>query len=325
MQFVQSGVPTNTNDLLGVYRSLAANMALSYLAGLEDVHQENVLLLRDRVQVIDMEATTGRFTKNHDNQNQLRANEGGFRAMLWDKALQEGIKPKLVKAARDGTLQSAPQSNAVQAAMRQTFTAVLGTAEHNNFNNDWQQQTQALGGHNARIVPIATASFYQLIASATNYNSLNAWQNAVDHNTGNVIDIARGQGGATDQFLANVLRSPGTYNALRRGEIPYYTRNLGRSTGDLHQAMQNHQQANANAAEMLDEEGHPIDGRGSPKIGQDIGTEMNARRTELQNQGNNADVHLMFEAQIVNSVAGINNEIRNAIQAHHNQQNNQNQ
>jgi lantibiotic modifying enzyme len=95
MEFVESGGPTTSADLLKVYESLAANMALSYLVGLEDVHQENVLLLKDRVQVIDMEATTGLFKKVHKEPGELDPSQGGFDGQLWLKALNEGIKPKL--------------------------------------------------------------------------------------------------------------------------------------------------------------------------------------------------------------------------------------
>ncbi len=98
MQFVETGLPQTAQDLEGVYRSLAVNMAVSYLVGLEDVHHENVLLLTNRVQVIDMEATTGAFNMDPND-----LTTGGFGAMLWWKAINDGIKPKLKKAVDAGT------------------------------------------------------------------------------------------------------------------------------------------------------------------------------------------------------------------------------
>ncbi|MFI5289464.1 MAG: DUF4135 domain-containing protein, partial [Polyangia bacterium] len=136
MKFVESGAPTNQAELLSVYQSLAANMAVSFLAGLEDIHHENVLLLRDRVQVIDMEATTGMFSKKQNQQGALDPGRGGFLAMQWNGALR-GIKDKLLEAANSGALQSAPASGAAQAAMVTKFGQILGAAQQGGFDQSW--------------------------------------------------------------------------------------------------------------------------------------------------------------------------------------------
>src|SRR5262249_40548390 len=102
MEVVASGKPQTAENLLDVYRSLGAKMALSSLVGLDDVNFENVLLLPDRVQLIDMEATTGVF--------------GDFAAQLWDETLRRTIQRPLAKSARDGSLTSAPNTDHARAA-----------------------------------------------------------------------------------------------------------------------------------------------------------------------------------------------------------------
>ncbi|HVV83498.1 MAG TPA: DUF4135 domain-containing protein [Kofleriaceae bacterium] len=306
MEFVESDTPRDANDLLAVYRSLGANMAVGYLAGLEDVHYENVLLLRNRVQVIDMEATTGMFSKKHNQQQQLEPNKGGFSSALWDSALHRGIRPKLEGAVKAATLLSAPDANAAQTAFRDAFKGVLDTAKGQNFDNDWQQQTQALGGLHSRIVPLATASFYILIEVARKAGSLNAWQQKVDGDVGNIATTAGSNSGHTLQFVKNVLRSPGTYAALLRGEVPFFKRDLG-------------------STDIFDEAGTQIPSAGCSKVGGDIATEMGNRRNELRQHGDNADVFAQFAAQMVPLLGQVNQGVLALLQERRNQNQNRNQ
>ena len=301
MKFVESGAPTNQAELLSVYQSLAANMAVSFLAGLEDIHHENVLLLRDRVQVIDMEATTGMFSKKQNQQGALDPGRGGFLAMQWNGALR-GIKDKLLEAANSGALQSAPASGAAQAAMVTKFGQILGAAQQGGFDQSWQAQTQALGQLQSRLVPIATTDFYGLIPRAKAKATQQAWDQEVDDPNGALLNLVRGSTGHTDAFLKRVLKSPGTYHALFRGEVPYYVRDLG-------------------GAQVFDEEGNPFSSAGCSKVGQAMGTEMDSRRQELQQNGNHADVFAIFQAQIVPIVGPMNDAILQWIQAFAQRQN----
>jgi hypothetical protein len=309
MQFVQSDVPRTAPDLQGVYDSLGANMALSYIVGLEDVHQENVLLLRNRVQVIDMEATTGLFGKRDDGHGALDPTRGGFDAQLWLMAINhgKGIAAKLLAAAQDGTLAAAPDTGAATAGMATAFRAVLNRAKSDGQAATMQGHAAALAGMASRVVPIKTEAFYNLIPLAQ-ARAQGVWNTAVDDGAAGhgplaaVMAEANHQSGATMPFLQRVLKSNGAYNALRRGEVPYFTRAL-------------------DGTNVRDEEGNVFSGAGFPKIGRAIDTEMEDRRTELRahgddQQANTADVYAIFQAQILDRVTDLNNQLRAAILAH---------
>jgi hypothetical protein len=291
MEFVESGAPTTRDELLGVYRSLAANMALSYLVGLEDVHHENVLLLTDRVQVIDMEATTGRFRLDPAD-----LTSGGFDSMLWPKAINEGIKPKLLKAARGRVLTAAPTTATVKARMKTEFRDTLRRSASKNATVT--AQADELATMRSRIVPIETAVFYQMIARVKGAGNLRAWRTLVDTDPGLIVQ-AKGSAGHTDAFIKRVLKSRGTFDALNRGEVPFYSRDLSNK-------------------DMFDELGNRINATGCSKIGQGIDTEMKGRQAGLradQFQTKNANVsntHVMqmFVTQILNThIAALNDEL----------------
>lgn len=295
MEFVASDTPATSADLLNVYRSLAANMALSYLVGLEDVHHENVLLLRDRVQVIDMEATTGMFTLDP-----VDLTKGGFAGMLWPKAIADGIKPKVEAAIHAGTLGAVPTTADVQAAMREEFQHALRRAA--NRGNTVGQQADALAGQRSRVVPVATSEFYSMVTRAKHAGSQPAWSNLVDTDP-TLVGQAKGAAGHTDAFVARLLKSPGTFAALARGEVPFYSRDLG-------------------GTDIFDELDNRIDPTGCSKVGRAINTEMRERRAGLRDVGfkkrnknvSGTDVMRIFDAQILNgSIATMNNALLAAL------------
>ena len=150
MQFVASAQgPQDAADVLGIYKSLAANMALSYIVGLEDVHNENVLMLKDRVQVIDMEATTGQFTADRSS-GALDPTKGGFTGQLWNRALELGIKQKLLEAVADNSLASVPPTASLAAALTAAFRNVLETTASAAFDQQFGRTTGALNAARAR-------------------------------------------------------------------------------------------------------------------------------------------------------------------------------
>ena len=295
MEFVDSGTPSTRKELLAVYKSLAANMALSYLVGLEDVHHENVLLLKDRVQVIDMEATTGMFKLDP-----LDLTKGGFSAMLWPKALADGIKPKLLAAIQAGTLTAVPATATVQAAMRTAFQTALRKAAKRGTTVG--EHADNLADQHSRVVPVATSEFYAMVSRAKRAGNLGAWQALVDTDP-SLVTQAKGAAGHTDAFVIRLLKSPGTYDALARGEVPFYSRDLS-------------------GADIFDELGNRIDATGCSKVGLGIDTEMKGRRAKLRDDGfkttggdvSGSDVMKIFEAQMLNgAVATMNNALLAAL------------
>jgi hypothetical protein len=102
------GAPSSATDVLGVYDEVAANMAMSYFVGLDDVHHENILVKKGGVPIIDMEATTGTFRK------QSNPNLGGFYDGLCNEAIYEGVGVELVQAIEVGSLTGLPKGGDVQ-------------------------------------------------------------------------------------------------------------------------------------------------------------------------------------------------------------------
>ena len=280
MEFVKSAVPTNTADLTGVWASIGANAAMAYAVGLEDMHNENILLLKDRIQVIDMEATTGRFTT--------------FSAMLWNKAINEGIRPKLEDAARNGILASGTTQGQCTGAAQSAFKDTLDRYQNVGFDADFVSARDTLAGSHTRLVPIATADLYKGIIAARNRGSLPNWINWLNNAGDYYVDECKGQTGSTKAFILNVLRSPGTYNALVRGDVPYYSRDLGTS-------------------DIFDEEGNQIDETGCSKVARAINDEMDDRSDDLIAEGDgNMDqtaAYTAFDQEIIPLLISLNNDI----------------
>lgn len=304
MEFVESDLPTNQTDLMGVYRSLAANMAMSYLAGLEDIHQENVLLLKDRIQVIDMEATTGAFKKAQTPTHALNPHEGGFKDMQWPFALlRNGIQQKLFDAASAKTLTSAPPTASVGPAIEAAFKAVLDTAKGTGFNASWNTHKTALDTKQARVVPVPTENFYKLLPVAQQYPNHGAWQTwinsaASDTTINDIIALTK----STAAFTRSVLATQATYDALRRGDIPYYYRDLSTDT-------------------VYDEAGTAISAVGFSKKADSIATAMDTRRGELQTAPSgdvaNADVFTIFRTQMLPMITRMNDVILDNLNSQH--------
>jgi hypothetical protein len=295
MEFVRSGTPETADDLLSVYKSIAANMALSYLVGLDDVHHDNVILLKDRIQVIDMEATTGTFAKRYVSKG--GAHQGNFIDQQWMKALFEtsgngGIFEKLRRAVQAGTLTTLPDGGAIEGAMESSFNAIIARAKSSAIDAKWDENTEALAEVETRTVPIPTKAFYEYIIPAAKGKSKEEWatflNNADESKT--VMNEARGVTSNTDDFIKRVLLSPGTFNALKRGDVPYYLRDLGSKL-------------------IYDEEKNPIDATGYKKVSQPIDEAMDARRAENHDDADTG-IKAIFKAQAVGKVVNGNNDLK---------------
>jgi hypothetical protein len=310
MEFVDTSAgPSTAADVKSVYLSIAANAALSFLIGLEDVHYENVLLLKDRVQIIDMEATTGLFKKK------AKPQEGGFLEQVWLGSRgaingKDGIDKQLARLVEAGTLTGAPPTAGLGDDMRTQFIAVLKTAAGGAFDQPFADAKSSLSSLKSRIVPIPTEGFYRLLQLAEG-KTFAEWCAEID-GAGSKI-LAKAQEFASDQppdFLKRLLKSPGTHKALVRGEIPYYNREL---SGDR----------------VEDEDGNVIDATGFTKIGKPIGQEMQKRRGELQTEGFgdaggdaapapdplHSSVVGIFDAQIVPAIETLNESLRGQLAA----------
>jgi hypothetical protein len=269
--------------VIGVYKSIAAAMAMSYYVGLEDVHHENVLMKKGSVQVIDMEATTGTFlfpTKNADK-------GGGFIDQQWGKAINDGFKQKLLKSIDEGKLKSLPKLDAIESAMVTEFRAVATNWAKQSLKSDLEDLEKALAKQKTRLVPIATEGLQGLIPIAQDKKypikpkekdaNLANWIEFVDQKLikaeedqaagesstfiGNLI----GSTSTPAKTVRNLIVSPGAYAALVRGDVPYYVRELGSS-------------------KVFDESGAEIAVPGLKKVGQSIAQEMAQRRTTSPDQ-----------------------------------------
>lgn len=276
MEFVRSDSPASAEDVLGVYKSIAANMALAYLVGMDDIHQENVLLLKDRIQVIDMEATTGRF-KDFDSQ-------------LWPRAFEK-IKKNLGELISHGTLRALPATDDVVSEMNEEFERMLTRASSEELNDEWEGNVDELSRTTTRTVPIATETLTRLVGvvdlrrQAGGLRNLEEWQAYLDEKRDDYIWEIAGATGSEAEFVERVLRSPGTFHALCNGDVPYYTRDLS-------------------SKRIFDELGNEIDSKGYSKVGKPIGGAMNARRG-----GNHRRVIRRFKKQGSGAIATINNAL----------------
>ena len=254
-EFVRTGPgahPTTKDDLLGVYRSIGASMAMSYLVGLDDVHQENVLLLKDRIQVIDMEATTGVFKTDDDK---------GFNSQLWGKALMR-IREDLGKLGMQNRLAEVPSTPEAVTAAETGFKQVLA--------NRRAPDPTALAGSRSRFVPLATMAFGAAIATIAKENmDYAAWAARLDTDApaadpnspekdANVVQSMIGHSGVTPADAVTILKRQAVFDALRRGDIPLFTRDLGSS-------------------QIYDEAGTAFTLTAHPKVGAGIATEMRGR------------------------------------------------
>ncbi|GAB3467846.1 eCIS core domain-containing protein [Actinophytocola sediminis] len=281
LEFVPSGSPRTDADLLGVYASIGANMALSYVVGLEDVHEENVLLLQNRIQVIDMEATTGIFGESEST---------GFEAQLWHKAVNNKIGPQLRRLATNGQLTDVPATDAALAAARQAFTDTLDRALGSR-RTAVSDHGRNLAQQRARFVPIATATLQDFIFVAGSYD-YQRWlarlndERATPGQPSTLAQQALGSSGSTIADMDTILRSRAVFDALKRGDVPYFSRDLGSS-------------------DVYDEAGGKLAVNQHSKIGPAINDAITGRMAE----SSRAKADQIFAAQALPWIRAINNDL----------------
>jgi hypothetical protein len=286
MEFIDTGgAPSGATDVVGVYEGVAANMAMSYYVGLDDVHYENIIVKKGGVQIIDMEATTGVF---NDKGN---PNLGGFYDQLWNKAIYEGVRVELIKAIDAGTLTALPGDDEVRRAMVDKFKSVLGKMKSGGKKRALEQLETELARQTTRTVPIATNTFQKdLIPRARKCKNLKEWRDELDDE--NLLNEAKGQTSTPLTTIKNLLYTDGVFQALKRGDVPYYTRQLG-------------------SDKVADEKGEEIDVPGYKKVGEPIQKAMKQRREDSTDS-----VLEIFEKQGVKQVMDVQADLRTRLPAH---------
>ncbi|UBF26132.1 type 2 lantipeptide synthetase LanM [Kovacikia minuta CCNUW1] len=295
MEFVKEDLPQTKDDVLGVYKSVAANMALSFFIGLDDIHYENFIIRKDRIQLIDMEAATGKFTINPNQQ--LAKYTGAWFDQLWNKGISGnmkdglGIRGKLKQQIEAKQLTELPTPSEIQSAMLVAFDQIIATAEAPQLEEDWEVLEAGLSLTRSRIVPIPTKAFYGFVDRfRTQDLSLQDWQSLVDTEP-SIVKAAQEGHTSTEQSIKNILKSVGTYNALKRGDIPYYSRDLG-------------------STHIYDEEDNQIDAKGHSKIGRDIETEVYSRRKPQKRDF----LREIFTAQGIDKIVEANDQLESILQ-----------
>jgi len=303
MEFVDTeGGPTSATDVMGIYKSIAAAMAMSYYVGLEDVHHENVVMKKGAVQVIDMEATTGTFIMPTGSDD-LKKVQGGFIDQQWAKAINDGFKKKLQEAIANKKLAALPKDGDIEKAMVDEFSRVAGRMSDDALKTDLKALETELAKQRTRLVPIPTDAFQGGIiqmAQAPTYKiadvdqpaSLANWVKLVDENlvkenngTKTFLSNAKGITSTPLATVRNLLVTAGVYKALVRGDVPYYSRELGSSL-------------------VYDEENNAIAVPGMKKVGRNIAEEMAARRTAPVDE-----VVKLFKGQGVRLIRQMNTEL----------------
>ncbi len=289
MEFVDTGGGAKTpDDVKGIFVEMAANMAMAYYVGFDDVHQENVLVKSSGVQIIDMEATTGVFAMVDAKGKSPGIADGGFMEQLWGKAFFQGVFPELQKLAAKQQLTELPKLADVKQAMKQRFEQVISKMADKKNKSDLEALEKELAKQTTRTVPIATNIFRKVfIDKAKDYDNLTKWRKMLDddlrdykdleeddaNKEKSVLHTAKGTTSTPLSTIKNLLYTKGVYDALRKGEVPYYSRELG-------------------SDKVKDEQGEEIPVPGYPKVGDPIGEAMKKRRKD-----DPAEIVRIFEMQ----------------------------
>lgn len=289
MEFVPSGLPKSSAELMKLYKSISANMAMSYFMGLQDVHQENHLLLGDKMQIIDMEASTGAFKFDPLNPDTSAAWNG----QEWGGTFM-GLRNNLFSLEVTNALEKVPKNDEVTNQCKAAFKAVYDKGSDASSDGAWNLLKRAFSGVRARLVPIKTEVFYGFVSlvQATVDITFETWCDWADNDTNEIVTKSRdGQPSTSLASLKNLLKSPGTFEALKNGDIPYFTLDLGTGTA-------------------YDEKGNPIDVTGHSKVAGAIDEVIQSRRRPNDDDYYNA-LESVFVRQGLNQLIAINTEIVN--------------
>ena len=218
MEFIDSTVTPpdgqGKEQIFQIFRSIAANMAFSYLFGLADIHQENFILHNNSLQLIDMEVVTG----------------------VYGDTVLQGWKQLLSNYAFTGKVNMSKLTNedfiSLKGEMEESFRAIYNKAATYCIIDDNVRpilnQSSDLRAMQVRFVPFPTRYFYEQITYAENM-SYQEWQDYIDQPVPYDPSLPRNEMCLpnfimTPLTVTTILKAPGTYEALHRGEIPFFTK-----------------------------------------------------------------------------------------------------
>ncbi len=226
LEFIHEELPTNTNEVHQMCNSIAANMALSFMIGLEDIHYENIIVRKNKIQLIDMEAASG--------VSDLSNNRDWVSTKLWGLGLTNR-QPKTVKSKLEAFINSNraqfPRNinvNLVKGTATTTFNKIIQA--FNNLNAAPATLLNRINNITTRIVPITTEWFTQrtfVFKSNTNHS----FQADAANPQSMLVQDANSFSPAQNNAISKFLSSPATFTALNRLDIPFYYNNLGLAIG----------------------------------------------------------------------------------------------
>jgi hypothetical protein len=211
MEFIEEEFPANNDDLRNIIKSIAANMAMSFIFGFSDGHFENMIIRKNKIQMIDMEAVVGGVKMSHWVDEQL------WRFALTDLVESLGNKKSIglrIHDHLDPTVIADDALNNIETECIDTFLQIF-----NNGAGQIEQENsllEKLNGIIARLVPLSTSDFNKDIAKIANEN--------LSEEKFNRFSLAEG-------YKAGFYLSPATYKALFQINIPYYYNKLGVGLG----------------------------------------------------------------------------------------------
>ena len=205
MQFITEEPPENRDDIVGICKSVAANMALSYFVGLDDIHQENILLKKNCVQLIDMEAVSGVSKLN-----------SWIDDKLWPTTIND-LSDKVKKA-----IPSNKREKLTTNEINQIIKDITNSVEKWTYRIDGSYALRKVNNISARFVPIKTSDFkaFAYAIAEENMDQVAFLKYAITEQN------ARGNG-ITQDILENILSPMAVYEGLMRMDIPYFYNKLG--------------------------------------------------------------------------------------------------
>jgi hypothetical protein len=228
MTFLKEEGPRNAEDVADIYHSLGEAAAVAYVYGLRDLHKENYIMLRNRIQWIDLEAMTGTF----------QTYIGAEMARPFFEGLMQKMLHPLIQATEPGPHQWF--KNWTRKINRWPLIRALRALNTDNqilagFNAKRAQITLAKSAQAAglmtRFVPFPTEQLYDLVIAWHNKAELDAgifpppaWDGHppawYTDQLNPIKALYRGPPAEVDAML----QAPRTRAAIRRGDIPFFLR-----------------------------------------------------------------------------------------------------
>jgi hypothetical protein len=225
MTFLEGTGPQNAEDVRSIYHSLGEGLAIAYVYGLRDLHHENYIMFRNRIQWIDLEALTGTFT---DFQSTEIASLFPSMADRMYKTLRAAIEPgekewfraRKRRKNRAALVRKLKAIN-IEDAIREGFTA-----KKLNIPAEAPQAAKWM----TRFVPFPTDDLYDVV---------NQWHDKAELDKKRFppirranrpvwfttkIALLKGKYPGPAEEVNAMMTATSTRRAIRRGDIPFFMR-----------------------------------------------------------------------------------------------------